>query len=215
MLKVWGRRNSINVQKVMWTIGELGLEHEHIPAGGAFGGLDTPEYRAMNPNGLVPVIDDDGVVIWESHAIIRYLATKYGIGPLWPEDPAERSLADRWIDWTATMLQAAFINCVFWGAYRTAPERQNKAMIAEGLARTNELFAILDGHLADKPYITGDRFTMGDIPPGAQLYRYFTMDIERPDLPNVEAWYARLQARPAYQGHVMIPYDDLKGRLAF
>src|SRR4249919_1089970 len=129
MLTVWGRRNSINVQKAMWAVGELGLEHRRIDVGGKFGGLDTPEFRKRNPNGLIPVIDDGGVVVWESHAIIRYLAAKYGAGRLWPDDPARRSVSDRWIEWTQTTLQSAFIGGVFWAAFRTPKEQQNLAAI--------------------------------------------------------------------------------------
>ena len=212
MLKLWGRKTSINVQKAMWALAELGLAYERIDVGGKFGGLDTADYAARNPNRLIPTLEDDGITVWESHAILRFLAAKYGSGSWWAEDPAERSLADRWIDWTATMLQEAFISVVFWGTYRTPPEKQNKDAIAASLARTNELLAILDGHLADKSHVAGDGFTMGDIPPGAQLYRYFTLDIARPSLPHVEAWYAGLQARPAYRESVMIPYDELRGR---
>src|SRR5262245_62964304 len=115
MLKVWGRRSSFNVQKVMWLVGELGLPHAHIPAGGSFGGLDTPEFRAMNPHGRVPVIDDAGVVVWESHAVLRYLAARYGRPRFWSDDPAARSHADRWMDWSQTRLQPDFLMGVFWG----------------------------------------------------------------------------------------------------
>src|ERR1700731_2064316 len=125
MLKVWGRSNSINVQKAMWAIGELGIAHERIDAGGKFGGLDTAQFRAMNPNARVPVIDDEGAIVWESHAIVRYLAASYGDGSLWPADPAERSQSDRWMDWTLADLQPAFVGGVFWNFYRTPAERRN------------------------------------------------------------------------------------------
>jgi glutathione S-transferase len=213
MLKIWGRKNSLNVQKAMWTVGELGLAHQRIDAGGPFGGLNTAEFAAMNPNRRVPVIDDDGVVIWESHSIVRYLAARYGTGSLWAEDPITRSLADRWIDWTLADLQPAFIGGVFWTFYRTPVAQQNRSAIERGIAQSAELFGLLDRHLADKPFVAGDFFTMGDIPAGAQLYRYFTLDIARPSLPNVEAWYGRLTERPAYCEHVMVPYDDLRGKL--
>jgi glutathione S-transferase len=214
MLKVWGRRNSLNVQKVMWAIGELGIAHDHIDAGGPFGGLDTDEFGRMNPNRRVPVIDDDGTVVWESHAILRYLAAKYGAGTLWPEDPGARALADLWTDWTLADLQPAFIG-VFWNLYRTPEDRRNWNLIRQGVARSAILFQLLDRHLEGKTFIAGDRLTMGDIPPGAQLYRYFELAIDRPSLPHVEAWYARLQEREAYRTHVMVSYEDLKGRLAF
>ena len=123
MLKVWGRRSSFNLQKVMWLVGELGLAHEHIPAGGDFGLNDAPEFLAMNPHGRVPVIDDDGTVVWESQTILRYVAATYGRGRFWSDDPGERSLAERWMDWSQASLQADFLMGVFWGFYRT-PEAQ-------------------------------------------------------------------------------------------
>lgn len=215
MLKIWGRRNSANVQKVMWAVGELGLAHEHIDAGGSFGGLDTPQFLAMNPNGRVPVIDDGGTIVWESHAVVRYLAAKYGDSALWPHDPGARAIADQWMEWTATSLQPTFLGGVFWGFYRTPPEKHDKAAIARALKQCGQLFAMLERQLDGRDFVTGGALTMGDIPAGAQLYRYFTLEIERPSMPNVEAWYARLSERPAYREHVMVPYDDLRGRLAF
>jgi glutathione S-transferase len=215
MLKIWGRKNSINVQKVMWTVGELGLSHERVDAGGPFGGLDTEEFRAMNPNARVPVIEDDGVTIWESQAIVRYLAAKYGAGSLWAEDPGVRSLADRWMDWTVADLQPAFIGGVFWNFYRTPEAQRNWPLIRQGIARSAILFSLLDRHLAGRTFIAGDALTIGDIAAGAQLYRYFELEIDRPSIPNVEAWYERLSARPAYREHVMVPFEDLRGRLAF
>jgi glutathione S-transferase len=210
MLRIWGRRNSINVQKVMWAIGELGLAHEHIDAGGAFGGLDTDEFGAMNPNRRVPVIDDDGTVVWESHAIVRYLAAKYGLGSLWPEDPGVRARTDIWTDWVLADLQPAFIG-LFWNLYRTPEEQRNWNLIRQGIARSAILFQLLDRHLGEHAFISGDTLTIGDIPAGAQLYRYFELEIDRPSLPNVEAWYARLQERT----HVMVSFEDLKGRRSF
>jgi glutathione S-transferase len=213
MLTVWGRRNSINVQKVMWTACELGLEHQRIDVGGKFGGLDTPEFRKRNPNGLIPVIDDGGVVVWESHAIVRYLAAKYGAGSLWPDDPARRSVSDRWIEWVQTTLQPAFIGGVFWAAFRTPKEQQNPAAIGRNVKRCGELFRMLDRELETRPFLSGPDFAIGDIPAGTQIFRYFELDIERPPLPHVEAWYARLKSRPAYREHVMVPFEDLRGQI--
>jgi glutathione S-transferase len=215
MLKIWGRANSINVQKAMWALGELGVEHEHIPAGGSFGGLDTEEFAERNPNRRVPVIEDDGTVVWESHAIVRYIAAKYGAGSLWPEDPGLRAKADMWMDWTLADLQPAFIGGVFWNFYRTPEAERNWNLIRQGIARSAILFRLLDRHLEDKPFLAGDSFTMGDIPAGAQLYRYYELEIDRPTLPHVEAWYARLQEREAFRNHVMIPFNELEGRLSF
>ena len=215
MLKVWGRRNSQNVQKVMWLVRELDLPHEHIPAGGPFGRLADPDFAALNPNRLVPVVEDDGVPIWESHTILRYLAAKYGGSTWWPDDPGERSAFDRWMDWCQALWQPAFLTGVFWGFYRTPDAGRDWRDIDRSLARCSELMLIVEGVLEARRWLAGERFTIGDIPLGATLYRYFELEIERPALPRVEAWYDRLKARPAYQETVMIPFDDLKGRLAF
>ncbi|HUO92859.1 MAG TPA: glutathione S-transferase family protein [Rhizomicrobium sp.] len=215
MLRIWGRANSVNVQKVMWAVAELGLAHERIDAGGSFGGLDTEEFGDLNPNRRVPVIDDNGTVVWESHAILRYLATKYGAGSLAPEDPGARARSDMWTDWVLADLQPVFHGGVFWGFYRTPEEQRNWQQIRQGIARTAILLRMLDRHLAGRDFIAGSTLTFGDIPAGAQLYRYYSLDIDRPELPNVEAWYARLQEREAYRTHVMVPFDELFGRLAF
>jgi glutathione S-transferase len=215
VLKVWGRANSINVQKVMWVVGELDLPHTRVDAGGKFGGLDTPAFLAMNPNGRVPVIDDGGTVVWESNAIVRYAAAKYGAGNFWPNGPDERAQSDQWMDWTATDLQPAFIGGVFWNFYRTPEPQRNWPLIRQSISRCAQLFRLLDEQLVGKPFLGGDRPTIGDIAVGAQLYRYFELDIERPRLPQVESYYARLCERPAYRKHVMVPFDDLRGRLSF
>ena len=212
MLRIFGRRSSFNVQKVIWLVDELGLAHEHIPLGGDHGGLDTPELMAMNPNGLVPVIDDAGTVVWESHAILRYLAARHGQGRFWSDDAAERSQWDRWLDW-ARGFQEDFLNGVFWGLYRTPDAQRNWRAIEHSIARTWEHLERLEGVLEGRRFLLGDEFTLADIPAGALLFRCFGLDIARPETPNVEAWHARLQARPAYQRRVMIPFEELKGRL--
>jgi glutathione S-transferase len=211
MLRIWGRKNSINVQKAMWAIGEAGVAHERIDAGGPFGGLAEPEFVAMNPNRLVPVINDDGFVLWESQAIVRYIAARYGAEKLWPEEIATRAHADQWMDWNASTLQPAFMG-VFVNLWRTPEFQRNPQMIRNAVSRAGSMFLLLDQHLAGKDYIAGDNFTMGDIPAGAMLYRYFELPIERPHMPNVAAWYARLQERPAYKEHIMVSFADLKGR---
>lgn len=215
MLTVWGRRSAFNVQKVLWLIDELGLDHKHIDAGGAAGGLDTPEFLARNPHGRIPVIDDDGTVVWESHTILRYLAARYAPDTLWSEDPALRSDSDRWIDWSQTTLQPTFLHGVFWGYFRTPAPKRNWPAIQKALDQCSASFRLLDHWLADRDYITGDAFSLADIPIGTCLFRYFELDIERPDVSNVEAWYARLQNRPAYRAHVMLSFEDLRGRLTY
>jgi glutathione S-transferase len=199
----------------MWLVGELQLEHRHIELGGQFGGLDTPEFLAMNPHGRVPVIEDRGTVVWESHAILRYLAARYGGKGLWSDDPGERSFADRWMDWSATTLQPAFLNGVFWGFYRTPEAQRDTRSVRRSVNQCARLFTLLDRHLADRVYMLGDALTLADIPAATNLYRYFNLDIERPSVPNVEAWYRRLQDRTAYRQHVMVPFQELFGRLDY
>ncbi|HEY5237699.1 MAG TPA: glutathione S-transferase family protein [Rhizomicrobium sp.] len=211
MLKIYGRRNSINVQKVMWAVGELGLAHERIDVGGPFGGLNTPQFLTMNPLGRIPVIEDDGAIVWESHAIVRYLAAKYGEGSLWAADPAERSVADRWMDWAQADLYPAFFG-VFGGFFRTPESQRNWPAIRAAQTRTTALYRILDKLLADQPFIAGGTFTMGDIPAGTTLYRYYNLEIERPHLPNLERYYVHLRERAVYREHVMISFEDLRGR---
>ncbi|HLT01857.1 MAG TPA: glutathione S-transferase [Geminicoccaceae bacterium] len=204
MLRVWGRSNSINVQKVMWTVGELALPHQRIDIGGAFGGLDTPEYGKLNPNRRVPTVEDGEVVVWESNACVRYLAARYGAGSLWPEDPAKRVLADMWMDWQQTTLLPE-MTVVFWGLIRTPEDQRDNAAIEAAAERLGRLWPILDDHLASRRFVAGDAFTIGDIPVGAACYRYYGLPIARPRLPNVEAWYGRLQERAPFREHVMVP----------
>ena len=204
MLRIYGRANSSNTQMVMWCVGELGLAHERIDVGGQFGGTDTPAYRALNPNGLIPTIDDSGFVLWESNAIVRYLASRYGAGTLCPDDLQVRASADRWMDW-----QLGTVDTAMWPAFRnlirTPADKRSAAEIADAEARLARYYGILDGELANSPFIAADQFTMGDIPLGMMSYRYFNLPLQRPALPNVQAWYARLEARPAFRQHVMLP----------
>ena len=215
MLTVWGRRSSANVQKVLWLVGELGLPHQHIPAGGDVGGLDDPAFRAMNPHGKVPVIKDGAVVVWESHAILRYLAAVHGADRFWPADPAARAAVDGWMDWAQTALQPAFLGGVFWGGYRTPKARRDEGAVARALDQTVRYLTLVDAQLVDRPFIVGEDLSLADIAIGAHLYRYFELEIDRPALPRLAAWYGRLRGRPAYREHVMVPFAELEGRLAF
>ena len=200
MLKIWGRLNSVNVKKAMWAVEELGLKYERIDAGLHFGVTKTPEYRRMNPNSLVPTIDDDGFVLWESHAIVRYLAAKHGAGTLCPTDLRVRADAERWMDWAFTFQGA--MRDVFWGLIRTSPEKRDMKAIEAGAKRSAELLAVPEAMLAGKRYVTGETFTMGDIPLGCEVQRWMRVPIERPRFPNVEAWFERLRARPAFLAFV-------------
>ncbi len=203
MLKIWGRVNSVNVKKAMWCVAELGLPHERTDAGMQFGVVNTPEYRRMNPTGLVPTIDDDGFTLWESHTIVRYLCAKHSLGKLCPADPRARADAERWMDWAFTF-QGAMRN-VFWGLIRTPPEKRDAKAIEEGRAKTIALLPVLEKALAERPYVAGAAFTMGDIPIGCEVQRYMRVPIERPRFPAVEAWFKRLQERQGFVKHVDLP----------
>jgi len=213
-ITVWGRLNSCNVQKVIWALDELNLSYDHIPLGGQHGGLDEPAYRAINPNRKVPTLRDGETVVWESHAILRYLAATYSTRGLWPEDPAARSAADQWTDWTATTFQPAWIR-LFWLVVRTPTDRHDKAAIADAHAASLAAFAILEQRLGDSAFLAGRQLTYADIAAGVAMYRWVTMPIARPDMPNVEAWYKRLTRRPPYKRAVCITYADLVGRTDF
>lgn len=215
MLRIWGRRSSANVQKVLWLLGELDLPHEHVPAGGDFGGLDDPAFRAMNPHGKAPVIADNEVVVWESHAILRYLAAAHGADRFWPADPAARAPVDGWMDWAQTALQPAFLGGVFWGGYRTPEAQRDAAAVSRALDQTARCLALVDAQLAGRAFVVGETLSLADIAIGAHLYRYIELEIDRPALPRLETWYGRLSERPAYREHVMVPFGELKGRLAF
>jgi glutathione S-transferase len=215
MLKVWGRRSSANVQKVLWLVGELDLPHTHVPAGGDFGGLDAPAFRAMNPHGKVPMIEDGDALVWESHAILRYLAAARGADRFWPADPAARAGIDGWMDWAQTALQPAFLSGVFWGGYRTPVAQRDTAAGAEALARTHRCLGLVEDQLAGRAFVVGEALSLADIAIGTHLYRYFELPIDRPPLPRLAAWYDRLRAREAYREHVMMPFGELEGRLAF
>ncbi|OGA17150.1 MAG: glutathione S-transferase [Betaproteobacteria bacterium RIFCSPLOWO2_02_FULL_66_14] len=203
MLKIWGRTNSVNVKKALWCAEELGLKYERIDAGLQFGVVNSPEYRKLNPNGLVPTIEDHGYLLWESHAIVRYLAAKHGAGRLWPLDLRQRADADRWMDWAFTF-QAAF-RPVFWGLIRTPPGKRDAAAIEEGCRKAADLLAILDAALAGRKYVAGDAFTMGDIPIGCHVQLWMRLPIERPSQPQLEAWFERLLERAPYRKVVDIP----------
>jgi glutathione S-transferase len=204
MLKIWGRTNSINVQKVLWCCGELGLPYQRVDAGMQFGVNNTPEYKAMNPNGLVPTINDDGFILWESHAIVRYLARKHGAGTLWPEDAQAAADADRWMEWYSTTMWLN-LRPVFWNLVRIAPDKRNMDEVEESRKKLAANLAIPDGRLADRDYMAGSRFTVADIPMGVAAYRWFNLPIERPPLPHFERWYKRICERAPFKQHCMLP----------
>jgi glutathione S-transferase len=207
MLKVWGRKNSANVQKAMWAIGELALAHERIDIAGAFGRNHEPAYLRLNPNGLVPTLEDGDLVLWESNTIVRYLASLHGQGTLEPADPKARAQASQWMDWQLSVLGPA-IHATFWGLVRTPPEKRDLAAIADSKTKTTAAIEILDAQLAKTAYVAGDAFSMGDIPVGIFGYRFHALVTERPPLPHFERWFAAISGRPAFHDHVLaMPLD--------
>ncbi|MCP8467268.1 glutathione S-transferase [Pseudomonas sp. ZM23] len=201
MLKIWGRKNSSNVRKALWCAEEAGLAYERIDAGGAFGVVDGAAYRALNPNGVVPTLDDDGFILWESNAIVRYLAARYAPA-LYAQDPQARAIADKWMDWTTSTFAGPF-RTLFWGTLRTPPGQRDHAAIQVALDTCARLLEIPEQALARQPYLSGAQFGMGDIPLGSFIYAWFEMPIERPPQPHLSAWYERLKTRPAYREAVM------------
>ena len=203
MIKVWGRLTASNVQKVMWCIDELGVAHEHIhiPFGRA---KEDPAYLAINPNGRVPTIEEDGFILWESNSCVRYIAARFGAGSLWPTDPRVRADAERWMDWQLATLSEPS-DTIFIGLVVKKQEQRDMAAIAAATKRLNELWTIVDKVLATRKFVAGNDLTIGDIPMGIAVHRWFTIPVERDRHPNVEGWYSRLIDRPAFKKNVMNP----------
>lgn len=201
MLTIWGRLNSHNVKKVAWFAEELELPYVRHDVGMQFGMSDA--YLAKNPNALIPTIEDQGLVLWESNAILRYLASRHGGERFWPTDPARRAVADRWMDWQ--MSYAAAQNGAFKNLVRVAPENRDMAAVAQSTAASAKMMQVLERYLGETPWLSGAAFGIGDIPMGVYAHTFFTLDIERPALPNVGEWYGRLKERSGYASQVMIP----------
>ncbi|HWK94509.1 MAG TPA: glutathione S-transferase [Pseudolabrys sp.] len=203
MLKIWGRNNSSNVQKVMWTVGELGLPHERIDVGGAFGKTREPPYSNMNPNATVPTLEEpDGFTLWESNAVCRYLAAKYDkANILEPKDIKQRALANQWMDWQLSVV-GPNITPVFWGLVRTPPEKRDMAHIKAMIEKTVGNMQTLDAQLAKTAYVAGEAFSYGDIPVAIMCYRYMELVPDRPATPHLDRWYAAVSSRQAFKDHV-------------
>jgi len=202
MIRIWGRTNSVNVKKALWCLDELGLEYERFDAGMQHGVVNTPEYRQMNPNGLVPTLDEDGFIVWESHTIVRYLADKYGKGVLRPMDLLPRTIANQWMDWAFTFQGS--VRDAFWNLIRTPAEKRDLKAVEASRVKSGEMAKILDAALADRMYVAGP-FSMGDIPIGCEVQRWIRLPMERPKLPHLEAWFERLCARQAFKKNVDLP----------
>jgi glutathione S-transferase len=197
MLKIWGRDNSNNVRKVLWCAEEAGLRYTRIDAGGPFGQLDQPEFLARNPNGLIPVIEDGALLLWESNAIVRYLSATYAAGSLYPEHPARRAVGDKWMDWTSSSFAPAFAT-LFIGLIRTAPEQRDPQTLEAARLRCCKLLELAERVLGEQAFLSGGHLAMGDIPLGCFIHAWFALPMERPPQPNLQAWYGRLCQRPAY-----------------
>jgi glutathione S-transferase len=202
---VWGRKTSSNVMKVLWGLGELDLPFERIDVGGAFGKTDTAEYRGMNPTGLVPTLQEGDFTLWESNVILRYLCHAHAAqSPLWPREPQARANVDRWMDAQQTTFNRP-MSQVFWGLVRTPADQRDMAALQQAIHDTAKAWGFIEPRLGRHAFIAGDELTLADIPWGVHAHRWFNMEylgLERPDLPNVRAWYDRLCERPAYQTHI-------------
>lgn len=201
MITIWGRKTSANVQKVLWLCDEIGVKFQREDVGGPFGGLDTPEFLALNPNQAIPVIQDHGAVVWESHAIMRFLATKYGPEGIYPMELLARSNVERWLDWQLGTLAPA-ITPVFISLYRTPSSQRDGNEVARQVLVLTKTLVSLDSQMSGRPFIAGDQLTIADIAFGNSIWRWLAFPIARPALPNLQAWHVRVASRPAYQTHV-------------
>ncbi len=204
MIKILGRTDSSNVQKVLWCCGELGIEFDRTDLGGKFGGNKEAEYLKMNPNGLVPTIQDGDFILWESNSIMRYLNEKYGQDKLMPATIEGRANANRWMDWQLSVLNPSIVP-LFWNLIRTPEEKRDAKLIKSALDKTSAAWQMAENHLVHSPFIAGETLSLGDIPLGVWAHRWFSLPIERPELKNVRVWYERLCQRPPYLRHVRIP----------
>lgn len=209
MITVYGRNTSSNVQPVIWLLSELNLPHKRIDAGGSFGGTDTPEYRKKNPMGLIPSLEDDDVTMFESQAIMRYIAGRHG-EDLWPTDPIARAPIDQWMEWAKTTIAPNVVYKVFWQLIRTPAADRDHAALEEAVAALRQIMSIADDQLSKHNWLAGGTMSLADFSFGAQLFRYFTLPFERAELPALSAYYARLTERPAYAEHVMVSYEPLR-----
>jgi glutathione S-transferase len=190
---------------VLWCLAEIGIPYERVDAGLAHGRNKEPWYLALNPNGLIPLLQDGAFTLWESNTIVRYLAGKHAFGGLYPASPEARALAERWMDWQLSTLVWP-VSIVFQNVVRRPPAERDASAIAHHTAEANRAIELLDSHLAKQPYVAGDAFTMGDIPVGATAHRWLEIEgIDRPPLAAVRSWRARLAERPGFRAHVMLP----------
>jgi glutathione S-transferase len=205
-LKIWGRANSVNVQKVLWCLRELDLPYERIDAGMAFGRNRDADYLAMNPNGRVPTLVDGDYVLWESNSVMRYLALAYAPrSPIYPQSPKLRAGVDRWLDWTLSTLQPVD-RPVFWALVRTPVEQRDMVAIQKDADAEAAQWVIVDAYLATRRFIEGDEFTLADIAIGTYARRWFGVEgVTKPKLVHLERWFAQFASRAGFAQFVAPP----------
>ena len=205
-LTIWGRANSVNVQKVLWCLAELDLAYERIDAGMQFGHNNEAAYLAMNPNGRVPTLVDGDFVLWESNSIMRYLCLAYGKGtPIYPQAPKQRAAVDRWLDWTLSTVQPVD-RPVFWALVRTPVEQRDMAAIQKDADAEATQWHVVDAYLKTRRFITGEAFTLADIAIGAYARRWLGVEgVIKPELPHLERWFAEIGTRPGFVRYIAPP----------
>jgi len=206
VIRIWGRRSSVNVQKVLWACDEIGVPFERVDAGGAFSDLRTDAFRALNPNARIPVLEDSGFILWESNAIVRYVTATYGAGRLCPLDPRARADADRWMDWQLSDILPS-MRVLFFQLVRARDEEKDPAAVERSMIAAAGSWRLLDAHLEGRKFVAGEDLSIADIPLGTFLYRWMALPIERPPLPSLAAWFERLCARPHFSSNVMRPLE--------
>jgi glutathione S-transferase len=204
MLKIWGRATSSNVQKVLWCCGELGIPFERVDIGGPFGGNQDPEYLALNPNGLVPTVQDGDLVLWESNTICRYLTVTHRGERLYPATPADRAMVERWMDWQLSTLGAP-MGALLFGLIRTRPEQRDQAAIEAARRQAIRAWTIVENALEGRSFLAGSELSLAEIVMGTLVYRWHAFPLERPLLKNLRSWYERMRERPAFKTHIEIP----------
>lgn len=209
MINLWGRRTSINVQKVMWVLAELGIEYERFDAGGVFGGLSESTYTQLNPHQKVPTLVDGSAVLWESNAIVRYLGDAYGRDVIFGSTPAARAKSDMWMEWYQNSVYSNF-QTIFHQKVKLPKAERSPDVLARAQEVVYKQFALFNSSLASSEFINGERLSLGDVPMAACLYRYFTMDMDRPDHDHIARYYKSLTQRRAFSENVMIDYESLR-----
>lgn len=211
MLTVWGRKTSSNVQALMWCIGEMELPYVRHDIGHKYKGTETDFYYSLNPNRTVPVLQDGTAPpLWETGAILRYLANRYGAESFWPSDDMQKANIDKWAEWSKINVATAFNLPVFWRVVRTPQENRDEQAIAEAMVKLENYLSVAEAQFEKHRFLAGDAFSLADIQFGHVLYRYYDIDVVRKSLPRLRAYYETIAVRPAFQEHVMVSYEELR-----